>query len=221
MELAQRLQDSLLQAALAPWLHKGAAVLDINCGDGRFLPALLEKGCNVDACEADPALREAAHTAGNGRVEVVAASGDLLPWADNYFDYAIAHMTEADVDRLPALVAEMARVAERGIAVTFWNSASLGGLGDFAGLAQTSLPWWRVRAALKGLGCGEYSARSTMCLPAGTWKTENLAQANTICTDLPVGAWMVAMLELKPRRTGTPLALRIPLLRQDDTAMTP
>ncbi len=221
MELAQRLQVSLLQATLAPWLHKGAAVLDINCGDGRFLPVLLQHGCNVDACEADPALRETAHAAGNGRVDVIAASGDLLPWADNYFDYAIAHLVAADADRLPALVAEMARVAERGIAVTFWNSASLGALGGFAGLAPTSLPWWRVRSALKGLGDGVYCARSTLCLPAGTWKAGALASANSLCACLPVGAWMVARLDLKPRRTGTPLTLRIPFLRQGDTAMTP
>lgn len=221
MDLAQRLQVPLLQETLAPWLHKGAAVLDINCGDGRFLPALLQRGCNVEACEADPALREQAHAVGDGRVDVVAARGDHLPWADNYFDYAIAHMTAEDVDKLPALVAEMARVAERGIAVTFWNSASLGSLGGFAGLASASLPWWRVRSALKAVG-GAYGARSTLCLPASTWEPQNpLARANTLCPCLPVGAWMVAWLDLKPRRTGTPLALRIPFLRQGDTAMTP
>lgn len=221
MDLAQRLQVPLLQETLAPWLHKGAAVLDINCGDGRFLPALLENGCNVDACEADPALRGQAHVAGNGRVDVVAATGDHLPWGDNYFDYALAHLTAEDVDKLPALVAEMARVAERGIAVTFWNSASLGALGDFAGLALVSLPWWRVRSALKGLGSGAYCARSTLCLPAGTWKAQDLAAANSLCSCLPVGAWMVARLDLRPRQTGTPLTLRIPFLRQGNTAMTP
>lgn len=222
MDLAQRLQVSLLQATLASWLHKGVAVLDINCGDGRFLPLFLQTGCNVDACEADPSLRERASMAGSGRVDVIAASGDHLPWGDNYFDYAVAHMTAEDLDRLPALVAEMARVAERGLAVTFWNTASLAGMDNFGGLARGALPWWRVRAALKGHGSGAYSARSTLCLPTSTWKERGpLAPVNSLCTCLPVGAWMVACLDLAPRQTGTSLPLRIPFLRQGDTAMTP
>ena len=220
MGLVESLQISLLTESLASWWRKGAAVLDINCGDGRFLPPLLQRGCNVEATEPAPDVREQAHALANGRVDVVAASDDSLPYADNYFDYAVLHLASADGQRLAASLAEMARVAERGIAVTFWNSASLGGLGNCAGQATASLPWWQVRAALKRMGLGRYAAESTLCLPPATWHEGSaLAGANSLCGCLPVGAWMVARLDLKPRQTGTPLTLRVPFLRSGETAM--
>ena len=222
MGFVRSLQISLFTASLAPWWRKGAAVLDVNCGDGRFLPALLQHGCNVEATEPTPALREQAQAEAAGRVDIAAANGDSLPYADNYFDYAVLHLTSVDAQHLAACVAEMARVAERGIAVTFWNSASLGGLGNFAGQAAASLPWWQVRGALKNLGQGRYAAAGTLCLPPATWREGSpLAGANTLCTCLPVGAWMVAWLDLKPRQTGTPLTLRVPFLRSGETAMNP
>ena len=215
-------QIALFSSALAPWLRKGAAVLDINCGDGRFLPTLLQHDCNVEGTEPSADLREQALAQATGRIDIAAASDDCLPYADNYFDYAVLHLASADGGHLAACVAEMARVAERGIAVTFWNSASLGGLGDFAGQAPVALPWWQVRGALRRLGRGVYAAAGTLCMPPATWRdTSSFAGINTLCACLPVGAWMVARLDLKPRQTGTPLILRVPFLRSGESAMNP
>ena len=221
MGFARKQQIRLFDESLSPWMRKGTAWLDVNCGDGCFLPSLLQKGCNVEATEADATLREQARQCVEGKSDIAATSDDNLPYADNYFDFAVLHVGADTLPRLGRAVEELARVAERGIAVAFWNSASLGSLGK-PDCMTASLPWWQVRGALKNLGQGRYAAASTLCLPPATWREGSpLAGANTLCACLPVGAWMVAWLDLKPRQTGTPLTLRVPFLRSGETAMNP
>ena len=220
MGFVQRLQTALLGQCLAPWLRKGSAWLDINCGEGLFLPLLLQHGCNAEATEADPAARALAHKLTGGSVDIAAAAGERLPYADNYFDYAVLHLEAHAVSPLTDALEEMARVAERGIAVTFWNTSSLGAMGDFGGLAPQSMSWGSVRAALKALGKGRVYSGSTLCLPPSTWRDSAvLANCNALCGALPVGAWMVAWIDFKPRQTGTPLTLRLPFARTGETAM--
>ena len=219
MGFAQKQQIRLFDESLSPWMRKGTAWLDVNCGDGCFLPSLLRKGCNVEATEADATLREQARQCVEGKSDIAATSDDNLPYADNYFDFAVLHVGADTLPRLGRAVEELARVAERGIAVAFWNSASLGSLGK-PDCMTASLPWWQVRRVLKGLGRGQYAVCGTLWLPAGTWQEgSSLANLNGLCCGLPIGAWMLAKLDLNPQRTGTPLALRVPWLRSGNVAM--
>ena len=162
-------RTALLLSMLAPWPRRGRELLVIGCGAGHVLPPLWQSGFDLSACETSPALREQARRRAPQGVEIEAASPDWLPFADNSFDWVLLRADELPPAALPAALGEACRVAACGLALTFWNSASL--------------PWltWRLH--------GRRHAWPGHCLP--------------------FGAWCVLRLDMSPRRTGTPLPLRL------------
>lgn len=207
-------QFRLLERALAAWPRRDAALLDVNCGSGAFLPFLWTCGFEVDAVEANPAARAQAQTR-CPTANILAGSDDDLPLEDDTYDWVLLHLQEPA--RLTAALAEARRVARRGFAVTFWNLHSLAGL--CARLSHTTLPgpvttWWKVHSALHRMD-GPPSARRTTSLnalaaPMNTWrKACPLARCNDWLTGFPVGAWAVFSCFLDTSGSVTPLALRL------------
>ena len=118
-------RTALLLSMLAPWPRRGRELLVIGCGAGHVLPPLWQSGFDLSACEASPALREQARRRAPQGVEIEAASPDWLPFADNSFDWVLLRADELPPAALPAALSEACRVAACGLALTFWNSASL------------------------------------------------------------------------------------------------
>ncbi|WP_297826705.1 methyltransferase domain-containing protein [uncultured Desulfovibrio sp.] len=212
---ALNLQMRLLQQSLAAWPRRGARLLEVNCGEGLFLPLLWECGFDVVGTERMPGLREQAAINAAAKAEVEAAADDHLPFEDNAFDWVVLHALAADAPALAASVNEALRVAARGLAVTFWNTASLPGLcrrlsGGAAVWPAPGHNWWRVWRLLRGYRTGRLTSLSTLAGPMRTWNRQcPVAPCNAWLRGLPLGAWSIIRLDLTPLRPVTPLALRL------------
>jgi SAM-dependent methyltransferase len=84
----------------------GEATLDLGCGEGRVGAVLAQLGHRVTGVEASAALAALARE----HHEVVDADAAALPFPDRSFDLVLAFMSLHDMDDLPKVVAEAARV---------------------------------------------------------------------------------------------------------------
>lgn len=205
-------RTALLLSMLAPWPRRGRELLVIGCGAGHVLPPLWQSGFDLSACEASPALREQARRRAPQGVEIEAASPDWLPFADNSFDWVLLRADELPPAALPAALGEACRVAACGLALTFWNSASLPWLtwrlhGRRHAWPGHCLPFWTVWRLLAARP-GRLHAASCLWRPACRWHHGTHVHAAAL-SRLPFGAWCVLRLDMSPRRTGTPLPLRL------------
>lgn len=212
---AQALQKELLQHSMAPWHRRGAALLDINCGDGLFLPLLWQCGFDVSGTERSPQARTQAMQAAPKGTEIQAAAADHLPFADKSFDWAVLHLDGTAAPDVEAAVREALRVTTRGLAVTFWNAVSLPNL--LRRLTLRSMPWpgtahawWPIWRLLSGFNAFKMTLQSTLCGPIGSWHRQcPMAPWNSRLRSLPLGAWCIIRLDLAPLRGQRGLALRL------------
>jgi SAM-dependent methyltransferase len=84
--------------------------LDVGCGEGRVGAVLTERGYDVIGVDSSPRMVELAIE----RHEAIVADAAALPFEDSAFALAVAYMSLMNVDDLDGVVAEAARVLERG-----------------------------------------------------------------------------------------------------------
>ena len=204
------IQRHLLLHSVAGWQRRGKTLIDINCGDGRFLKNLWHIGFDVSAAEASRQLRQAAANSLGDRAEIAAADDVDLPFEDNYFDWAVLHICDNDLERLNQSISEAIRVAELGLAVTFWNSLSPAMLFNRNPKTKRhSLPWYAVWNALRRCHAGALTTYSTLlCAFAPLRHLFPRFYFKSWQTKLPIGAWTIIRLDLSARHTVTPLLLR-------------
>lgn len=100
---------ALLELLPAP----GELTLDIGCGEGRVARELKARGHRVVGIEGAEPLAAAARAA-DPDFEVHVADAAELPLAGDVADLAIASMSLLNIERMPAAVAEVARVLRPG-----------------------------------------------------------------------------------------------------------
>ena len=110
-------------AMIQDWIPEGCRVLDLGCGEGSLLQALIrKKKIQAEGMELSPSGVEVCRSRGlpvrQGRID------ETLPWADDSFDYAICNVTLQMVMYPERLLGEMVRVARRQI-VSFPNFGNL------------------------------------------------------------------------------------------------
>jgi len=81
--------------------------LDVGCGTGVATAAVAELGWSAVGIDVSEDMLETARSRG---LEVVRASADALPYADETFDAAVSVWTHVDVDDFSAAIGEIARV---------------------------------------------------------------------------------------------------------------
>jgi hypothetical protein len=203
----------LLQNSLAAWPRRGKRLLEINCGEGYFLPVLWECGFDVTATEHDPRLLERALKRPGVRAELMVSSGDHLPFDDDAFDWVILHVVANGGADLENSLNEAVRVAAGGLAVTFWNSASwpylrhkLSG-GKF--WPQPRCNCLGVWHRLKKYDPGGLTSLSALSGSIRSWNKRKPGFFGQIVKHvLPFGAWCIIRMDIAPSRTMTFLPLR-------------
>jgi SAM-dependent methyltransferase len=91
----------------------GRLTVDVGSGEGRVGRELIRRGHRVVGVEGSAALAAAARAA-EPAFEVHVGDAAQLPLADAAADLAIASMSLLNIDAMPAAVAEVARVLDRG-----------------------------------------------------------------------------------------------------------
>lgn len=138
-------------AIIADAVPATSRVLDVGCGDGELMVALLGKGVDARGLEIDPANVTAAIARGQSVVQGD-ANRDLADYPDDAFDYAILSQTLQTTERPDRVVDELLRIAPRAF-VSFPNFAH-----------------WRVRLALLWNG----RMPVTRLLPVAWYETPNI-----------------------------------------------
>ncbi len=202
-------QLNLLGAALPQ--ARGASLLEVNCGDGSFFSLYRKRGFDLAAVEPNPVLRAQAREA-NRMLEIYPATADHLPYEDNAIDWIVLHLRDEIREKCAR---ECMRVAEHGILLTFWNSASLaaycwkiwGRAKAWPWPANTGAGLWRM---LNGLGADHLESRSTLLGPVASWKREcSFSFINRLPGRTLLGSWCVIRADFNSPGLATPLGLRI------------
>ena len=93
----------------------GARVLDVATGTGMVARELVrQKGCTVVGVDQSPGMLAEARASANGRIELVEASAERLPFEDREFDALTFTYLMRYVDDPAATLVEMARVVKPG-----------------------------------------------------------------------------------------------------------
>ncbi|MFC3173287.1 methionine biosynthesis protein MetW [Novosphingobium bradum] len=138
-------------AIIADHIPAGASVLDVGCGDGELLAALIDKGCDARGMELDP--HNVAGCVGRGLSVIQGdADTDLAFYPDKSLDYAVLSQTLQTTKRPDLVLDELLRVGRKAI-VSFPNFAH-----------------WRVRLSL--LWGGRMPV--TRLLPVAWYETPNI-----------------------------------------------
>jgi SAM-dependent methyltransferase len=90
--------------------------LDLGCGTGVAAPALTDLGWTVVGTDASGPMLEIARAR---ELDVVAASVDALPFADESFDAAVSIWTHTDVGDFAAALREATRVLRAGAPLVY------------------------------------------------------------------------------------------------------
>ena len=105
----------------------GGHVLDVATGTGMVAQALLERGFRVTGLDQSPEMLEYARERFDGRVDLVEASAEALPFADATFDHVTFTYLLRYVDDPAATLRELARVVRPGGTVAMLEFAVPGG----------------------------------------------------------------------------------------------
>jgi ubiquinone/menaquinone biosynthesis C-methylase UbiE len=88
--------------------------LDLGCGTGRAIPALVRAGWSVVGTDVSIDQLEAARAYVGDRARLVHADAHQLPFADGAFDAVLSILTHTDFDDPEAVFTEACRVVRSG-----------------------------------------------------------------------------------------------------------
>jgi ubiquinone/menaquinone biosynthesis C-methylase UbiE len=91
----------------------GERAVDVGCGEGRVARTMKERGYHVIGIESSQTLAAAAREA-DPDLLVEVADAEAMPFPDDHFDLAIASLSLMNMDNMPAVVTEIARVLQPG-----------------------------------------------------------------------------------------------------------
>jgi SAM-dependent methyltransferase len=98
---------------------RGARCLDLGCGTGRAIPALIRAGWSVVGTDVSIDQLSAAREHLGKLAELVLADAHALPFRDGEFDAVVSILTHTDFDDVRRAFSEAARVLRPGGAVVY------------------------------------------------------------------------------------------------------
>jgi SAM-dependent methyltransferase len=202
----------LLQDVLAGWPRRKRKILEIGCGTGLFLETLYQMGLDVTGMDKSPEMIAAARQRFGNRAELQVGNGEHMPYSDNEFDYALLWSVLEFSGEPEAMLAEAARVAERGLLIGFLNKNSLYYYMNVRG-TESSLnrahwfTWCEMQDLIhRATGYRPTLARSVLAGPMKTWKSTGLSNlVNGHLLPPALGAFVAARVDFTNMKPLTPL----------------
>ena len=180
----------------------------IGCGTGASAVPLLEKGLDVTGIDPSPYMLDILSATLGNRVSLYRGFAEDLPFDDNSFNHACLFTCLEFVDDPVLVLREAARVARKGILVTFLNKWSFYGWSVRLGRRHSTLArarwftWPEMRALIqKSVSPGAMEARSILLGPSCTW---NAAPVIRLLNSVPVFPWMGAVTAVRIDLTAIP-----------------
>ena len=121
-------QDPLWRRSLVSRLPRGGRVLDVATGTGLVAAELVRCGFEVTGVDQSAEMLDVARRRFGGKVELVEASADSLPFESDTFDHLTFTYLLRYVDDPGATLAELARVVQAGGTVASLEFGVPGGL---------------------------------------------------------------------------------------------
>ncbi len=209
-------EKRLLHNLISPWPRRGQKLLEVGCGTGLFLKMFWETGFDVTGMDLSPAMLDASRQRLGSRVDLHLGSADHLPFEDKSYDFvAILTVLEFVEDPLVALQ-EAARVAKKGLIISFLNRNSLYFL-------ETGIQWpcsgksllrgthwqtWRKLRQLIVEACDprRMTLRSVLPGPMFTWREcQPFRWMNNYVLPLGIGSYCAARVDFIAAKPLTPL----------------
>ncbi|CCH49260.1 class I SAM-dependent methyltransferase [Pseudodesulfovibrio piezophilus] len=211
-QFALEREVQLLQSVVAGWPRRGRKLLEIGCGTGLFLEMLYQMGFDVSGLDASQDMVAAARQRFRNRAELYHGNGELLPFAENEFDYAFLWSVLEFTADPAAMLQEAARVAEKGILIGFLNKNSLYYAMNVRGSKSTLdrgswHTWCEMQDLIKeSTGFRPTLARSVLPGPLTTWKQTGLGKRLNCCLCPPfVGAFCAVRVDFVNMKPLNPL----------------
>jgi ubiquinone/menaquinone biosynthesis C-methylase UbiE len=129
-------REALLASLPAP----GRLTLDVGCGEGRITRDLRAAGHRVIGVDAAPSMIAAAREA-DPEGEYVEANAAELPMEDGSADLVLAFMSLMDMDDMPGVLREIARVLEPGGRLVAAVVHPINSAGTFTGREEDDAPF--------------------------------------------------------------------------------
>ncbi len=117
-----QMEHRLMLRLLAPL--RGESVLDVGCGTGGSMKALLEAGLRVSGLDPSPGMLDIAAQSVGHHAELHQGVAEDLPFDDNHFTYAAVAGTLEFVDDPEKAMEEIFRVTKDRVFIGFLNRHS-------------------------------------------------------------------------------------------------
>jgi len=206
---------------LAQMLHpaKGERVLDIGCGTGTSIEALLPLGVQLTGIDpSESVLRIARQKFGN-RVTLRSASAEDLPFDDNAFHHAVLMTTLEFVDDPVRALAEACRVAKDRLFIGVYNRYAVKNIqrrveGVFTRTIYNRAQFfsvWELKEQIRTLlGDAPVHWRTICQISSAPGRIVGMFEESEWVQRCPFGMLAGLTVELVPRFRARPLELKVP-----------
>ena len=196
---------------------RGESVLEIGCGAGISLAALMERGLNATGIDPSPYMLDLAHKRLGNRVELYRGFSEELPFDDNSFNHACFMTTLEFVNEPKAALAEACRVAKDRVFIGGLNRYAIKGIQRrVAGMFSPSIfnrarffGIWELKRLIREVaGPVPITWRTVNQLPRSCGSFVQNIEQHKFVQRCPFGAFVGMLATLVPRFRTTPLAVR-------------
>jgi SAM-dependent methyltransferase len=209
------LETQLMRDLLQPM--QGESVLDIGCGTGACLQALLEMDLQVTGLDPSTYMLDLALKTIGHRADLYRGYGEDLPFDDNSFNYACLFTTLEFVEDPKKTLEEACRVAKDRVFIGVLNRYAIKGIqrrvkGIFTPTifnhAQFFSVWELKQMIRRIMGSVPIAWRTVCQLPTFSGKFGTSLEQSKILHRCPFGAFAGMVVVLVPRFRTKPLKVR-------------
>jgi len=204
----------LLERLMSPWPRRGQKLLEVGCGPGIFLKVFWEAGFDVTGLDSAPFMLKRARERLGPHAAFHLGQAEHLPFDDNEFDFvALLTVLEFCSESARALL-EAARVARKGIIVSFLNRHSFYYLEEVKSKGKSGslskAHWFTCREMRRLLfscvGSKPLQGRSVLPGPKWSWRpSAPWRWINGIAYPLGMGSYCAMRVDLVGEKAMTPL----------------